>query len=322
MLGGHDKDVVNHMHQRNHPLGSARRAFTLIELLVVIAIIAILAAILFPVFTQAKLSAKSAACVSNEKQIALSAQIYAANSDDVMVLAQSWYAENRINGLQFSKNGVNFNSWRTLLYPYTKNFDIYTDPSAATIFKGPAFTNYPSMAPMIYGNIGINHMAMCPMYWNGTTQAPIGISATAIGTPAETVYFTEIFNNGIDNKSGNDMIWTGNFWYNGMADAPMCWDTNLSGSDPNQVDGNTYCWWNWGTGVWDTTLGLDTAHGGETGGVVPRVAGQVVVAWGDGHVSKRSLGALAAGTTWKVGQNADDTHFVINDVAKYVWDAK
>src|ERR1700689_3963046 len=58
------------------------RAFTLIELLVVIAIIAILAAILFPVFAQAKLSAKKTADLSNEKQIALGGLMYANDSDD------------------------------------------------------------------------------------------------------------------------------------------------------------------------------------------------------------------------------------------------
>jgi prepilin-type N-terminal cleavage/methylation domain-containing protein len=57
-------------------------AFTLIELLVVIAIIAILAAILFPVFAQAKESAKKTTCLSNKKQIALSTLMYATDHDD------------------------------------------------------------------------------------------------------------------------------------------------------------------------------------------------------------------------------------------------
>ncbi len=59
-----------------------RRGFTLIELLVVIAIIAILAAILFPVFAQAKEAAKKTSCLSNQKQIAISTLIYAPDWDD------------------------------------------------------------------------------------------------------------------------------------------------------------------------------------------------------------------------------------------------
>ena len=58
------------------------RAFTLIELLVVIAIIAILAAILFPVFAQAKESAKRTVCLSNTKQAILGFLMYSTDSDD------------------------------------------------------------------------------------------------------------------------------------------------------------------------------------------------------------------------------------------------
>jgi len=64
-----------------------RRAFTLIELLVVIAIIAILAAILFPVFAQAKTAAKKTSDLSNMKQIDLATLMYANDSDDVIRLA-------------------------------------------------------------------------------------------------------------------------------------------------------------------------------------------------------------------------------------------
>ena len=63
-----------------------KRAFTLIELLVVIAIIAILAAILFPVFAQAKLAAKKTASLSNIKQVALGGILYSTDYDDDMVL--------------------------------------------------------------------------------------------------------------------------------------------------------------------------------------------------------------------------------------------
>jgi len=64
-----------------------KRAFTLIELLVVIAIIAILAAILFPVFAQAKLAAKKTQSLSNVKQLGLALQMYLGDSDDRYVAA-------------------------------------------------------------------------------------------------------------------------------------------------------------------------------------------------------------------------------------------
>jgi prepilin-type N-terminal cleavage/methylation domain-containing protein len=64
-----------------------RRAFTLIELLVVIAIIAILAAILFPVFAQAKEAAKKTTSLSNFKQMGTALQVYLPDADDTFPLA-------------------------------------------------------------------------------------------------------------------------------------------------------------------------------------------------------------------------------------------
>jgi prepilin-type N-terminal cleavage/methylation domain-containing protein/prepilin-type processing-associated H-X9-DG protein len=96
-----------------------RKAFTLIELLVVIAIIAILAAILFPVFAQAKLAAKKTVDLSNQKQIALGALMYANDYDDYfprndyrVPTRQTWapitYAE--AEG-PYIKNGIDMVSW-------------------------------------------------------------------------------------------------------------------------------------------------------------------------------------------------------------------
>ena len=65
-------------------MNRVNKAFTLIELLVVIAIIAILAAILFPVFAQARSKARQAACLSNMKQIGLGSMMYAQDYDEVM----------------------------------------------------------------------------------------------------------------------------------------------------------------------------------------------------------------------------------------------
>src|SRR5205807_8427606 len=62
--------------------GAPRRAFTLIELLVVIAIIAILSAILFPVFAQAREKARAISCLSNEKQVGLALMLYIQDYDE------------------------------------------------------------------------------------------------------------------------------------------------------------------------------------------------------------------------------------------------
>ena len=97
------------------------KAFTLIELLVVIAIIAILAAILFPVFAQAKRAAKTTTAVSNSKQIALAYLMYTNDSDDMMPEQRFW-TDNVVWGSWYT--------WRSAVYPYVKNPGAWLDPNA------------------------------------------------------------------------------------------------------------------------------------------------------------------------------------------------
>lgn len=94
----------------------SRRAFTLIELLVVIAIIAILAAILFPVFAQAKVAAKKAAMISNAKQIGLAQLMYAGDYDDIFSPVAGFKPE------------WSLPSFAVLSFPYMKNAGILMDP--------------------------------------------------------------------------------------------------------------------------------------------------------------------------------------------------
>jgi prepilin-type N-terminal cleavage/methylation domain-containing protein/prepilin-type processing-associated H-X9-DG protein len=104
-----------------------RRGFTLIELLVVIAIIAILAAILFPVFARAREKARQASCMSNEKQIILACIMYATDYDG-----------------RFPKNCTSASStgclapgwdWMEVTQPYVKNWQLYECPSTEVAIK-------------------------------------------------------------------------------------------------------------------------------------------------------------------------------------------
>src|SRR5213594_1559132 len=102
-----------------------RRGFTLIELLVVIAIIAILAAILFPVFAQAREKARTITCTSNARQIATALMMYAQDYDENL---PGW-PDPQKNPL-FSKGGWGWAMIVPVMDPYLKNRQIWTCPSA------------------------------------------------------------------------------------------------------------------------------------------------------------------------------------------------
>lgn len=131
------------------------RGFTLIELLVVIAIIAILAAILFPVFARARENARRSSCMSNVKQLALGILMYTQDYDE------------KLPGIRKASDTPGlYVSWVTMIQPYAKSTQVYTCPDGVPFYD----PNYPS-----YGcnyNLGVD----------ATT-----VSLAAVGTPAETV---------------------------------------------------------------------------------------------------------------------------------------
>src|SRR5713226_5630376 len=100
-----------------------RTGFTLIELLVVIAIIAILAAILFPVFAQAREQARMSTCLSNFKQIGLGVMMYVQDWDDNYPVSRLY----RLPG--GSDCGQKILTWKTETAPYVKNLGVYKCPS-------------------------------------------------------------------------------------------------------------------------------------------------------------------------------------------------
>jgi prepilin-type N-terminal cleavage/methylation domain-containing protein/prepilin-type processing-associated H-X9-DG protein len=108
-----------------------KKAFTLIELLVVIAIIAILAAILFPVFASAKLAAKKTVDISNMKQIALAVLIYDNDYDDTPPQA-SWEFKGTALGNPINPTGKYQVHFTYLLQPYIKTYNIFVAPADPT----------------------------------------------------------------------------------------------------------------------------------------------------------------------------------------------
>lgn len=113
------------------PYRHSSRAFTLIELLVVIAIISILAAILFPVFAQAKVAAKRTVCLSNLKQIGFSNELYLADNDDRM----PWLPDAELQLTppinSSGKRYAGMGSFLPLLNPYIKNVQVFWSPAVA-----------------------------------------------------------------------------------------------------------------------------------------------------------------------------------------------
>ena len=119
---------------------SRKSGFTLIELLVVIAIIAILAAILFPVFARARENARKSSCSSNMKQIGTAFMMYAQDWDERLI------GMGMGGGLQ----GGTWVPWPQLADPYTKNTGIYRCPSRRDLYPGYGVS---------WSNLGVDYVA-------------------------------------------------------------------------------------------------------------------------------------------------------------------
>ncbi len=149
------------------------KGFTLIELLVVIAIIAILAAILFPVFAQAREKARQSSCLSNMKQIGTAIQLYVDDYDETF-LAGSWSARESINDSIGVTHTVPYKLW-----PYVKNAGLFCCPSC------------PGRADVVkLGNYGYPSSSYAA---NGAVLSANGSAVTmaTIARPSELLFLQE-----------------------------------------------------------------------------------------------------------------------------------
>ncbi|UCH35722.1 MAG: prepilin-type N-terminal cleavage/methylation domain-containing protein [Armatimonadota bacterium] len=172
------------------------RGFTLIELLVVIAIIAILAAILFPVFARAREAARKATCLSNLKQIALAALMYAQDYDEVLPAAggtgfatshpiipvspQPTWADAQAASL----GSIDYWQIADVLLPYVKSLDLFVCPTisrrdASLSMETQALTSGPAIGVLKTGNWTHGSdtwypWLRCGSYWWGCMHYPYG----------------------------------------------------------------------------------------------------------------------------------------------------
>ena len=168
-----------------------RRGFTLIELLVVIAIIAILAAILFPVFARARENARRASCLSNMKQIGLGVMQYTQDFDEKLPYLSPNNALANRSDMQLP-DGRGFSgrwAWPLQLYPYIKSQQVFVCPSDPNPNNGfndngtdnPHVNDWGEPFPNSYA---INEMVVVPTEWAGAPHNYSAISLAGVPRPA------------------------------------------------------------------------------------------------------------------------------------------
>jgi len=163
-----------------YPEVNLKRAFTLIELLVVIAIIAVLAAILFPVFARAKEAAHKTQSLSNLRQLSLAWQLYNGDFDDG-VMRSSIPEPGKTIYWWGSFDGTTFRPQEGLLYPYTHSHGIAVDPS------------FPNRLRAVLGltGYGYNYAYLSPSTYQPPTweEVAVPVNVSQIEEPSETIAF-------------------------------------------------------------------------------------------------------------------------------------
>ena len=202
-----------------------RSGFTLIELLVVIAIIAILAAILFPVFAQAKDAAKKTQSLSNVKQLSLANLMYSNDSDDHIPFTYTFPIGGNGQAPWCGNDGATvvwggFQAWTNFVFPYVKsgNSDfnqgnnknavnsLFVDPTYNTAFASKdgagnpipggvtqtggifPYQSYEPNTVLAGGNLSLG----CPWASDSNGNSPIPASLTEVGKPAQTVMISQM----------------------------------------------------------------------------------------------------------------------------------
>ena len=272
---------MKHSRSRIQPI---RSAFTLIELLVVIAIIAILAAILFPVFAQAREKARMTSCLSNQKQLGLGFVQYAQDYDESFPIGYNW--SGTMPGPQ---------TWPQEISSYVKSTGVFTCPDdsiAGTIdpnfglamsyaVNGMIWENWGSATP---GNL-VGPSGNIGGAWSSDSRNVGGLNLSQISRPADSILLNERWSQDCKKQ-----------WGVGSEDWASKWDHN------NVTDGNDMA-------LPDGTQTVSASfNAGQYGSVSIHTTGFSNFAFCDGHVK-----AMKPGQTHPLGWN---------DSCSNLWDAR
>lgn len=187
-------------------LTTGRKGFTLIELLVVIAIIAILAAILFPVFARAKDKARQIKCISNLKQIQMATMMYTSDHDGMMPL-------HNIYSLDVSGALIDRALWPEQMYNYISDPDVLTCPSDKRNLK----FGYAVNSRIFYRHVSyVRVPTKCVMYWDyqRTETSPV---ADEFFPPEPTWCWNSPHDTFIQHNEGLNMVFADGHvkWFDG-----------------------------------------------------------------------------------------------------------
>ena len=276
-------------------MSSRRTGFTLIELLVVIAIIAILAAILFPVFAQAREKARAVACLSNTKQLNTSMQMYSQDYDETMVLAIEWN---------------HWSIWTDRIQPYMKSWDIMYCPSGGNVrlpisWDKPQYRWWANWRYFVQYGYNASYLNMANGQCSniqiaGNAFGPPDALA-AINQPAATVMLAETGQDAeadIPDQLGTNIVYAPGGW----------WVPEMCTYGDWGIFGDNSLWY-----------ALDgTTKVTQMGFFRPRHSDGGNVTFCDGHSKFMKPGALAAGTNWKMGMTPGSIQVL--DRSQYLWD--
>jgi prepilin-type N-terminal cleavage/methylation domain-containing protein/prepilin-type processing-associated H-X9-DG protein len=250
---------------------SSRRGFTLIELLVVIAIIAILAAILFPVFAQARSKARQASGTSNAKQVSLSILMYVQDYDEQFPRA-GWECQGSADDPSIPpgmENACGATSWPNVTAPYHKNAGVFTSPGDAS--HADSIGDAPDGRVSLLINDLLSHtMGTTNGYsdiFNKQTHFSSGLSLAAVNSAADCVLLAE-GHCGWDKVGGGNSAAARGPDFTGSANIHNRWhrEQTISGAQTFLLAGKSYS--DWG----QRTTGAPFYNGGG------------IVAFTDGHV--------------------------------------